>query len=65
MRLQEWAYYTVALPSTVDSTNARIKLNFTDAGLYNVDSLRIKEGAAKYWYVSPTGSDSLDGTNGQ
>lgn len=63
VRVAEWAWYTVGLKSPVDSQAGKVKINFIDSGIYNIDALRVKEGGSAIWYVSPDGKDSVTSNN--
>lgn len=64
IKLDEWTFYTLALPSNVTTNNGRIKLNFLNEGTYEIDELIIKSGGFNTWYISPTGTNSISGNNG-
>lgn len=64
MKLDEWTFYTMSFTSTVTSTKGRIRLNFLETGIYEIDELIVKEGDFNIWHVSPSGIDSVGGDHG-
>lgn len=64
IQLDEWMFYTLKFTSTTTSPNGRIKFNFLNVGSYYIDEIVVKTGGFKTWYVSPTGTNSIAGSNG-
>ena len=61
--LDEWMFYTLTLTSNVTSSEGRIKFNFLNEGVYEIDELIVKSGGFDIWYVDDIGNNSNSGND--
>ena len=61
--LDEWMFYTLTLTSNVTSSGGRIKFNFLNEGVYEIDELIVKSGGFDIWYVDDSGNNSNSGND--
>ncbi|MGB1205128.1 MAG: T9SS type A sorting domain-containing protein [Chitinophagales bacterium] len=60
----DWKTYQIDMTPTLSTDSARLKINFTDVGAYYIDNISVKKKPTN-WYVSPSGTNNLNGDNGQ